>query len=112
MLRVRKVLAYVAERIEVMPNKEKAREEDALRPDEYMDLYIGEQKIDKDMTLASMRAHIWKGGADMVLAYRANGRKKMVLEQPKTVEAKKEDGMVGDGDEAQRKSAEAHEAKS
>jgi len=106
MLRVRKVLAYVAERIEVMPNKENPREEDALRPDEYMDLYIGEQKIDKDMTLASMRAHIWKGGADMVLQYRANGRKKMILEKPKTSEAKKEDGSAADADGALRKSAE------
>ena len=27
------------------------------------------------MTLATLRAHVWKGGNDIVLHYKANGRK-------------------------------------
>jgi WD repeat-containing protein 48 len=27
------------------------------------------------MTLATLRAHVWKGGADVMLHYKANGRK-------------------------------------
>lgn len=27
------------------------------------------------MTLASMRAHVWRGGGDVILHYKANGKK-------------------------------------
>lgn len=27
------------------------------------------------MTLATLRAHVWKGGADVMLYYKSNGRK-------------------------------------
>lgn len=40
MLRVKKILAYVAERIEAPPEED---EKDALRPDEYLELYCNEQ---------------------------------------------------------------------
>lgn len=42
MLRVKKILAYVAERIEVMPEKPDL---DALKPEEYLDLYCYDQVI-------------------------------------------------------------------
>ena len=29
------------------------------------------------MTLASMRAHVWRGGGDVLLHYKANGRKEI-----------------------------------
>lgn len=29
------------------------------------------------MTLASIRAHVWRGGGDVVLYYKANGRKEI-----------------------------------
>jgi WD repeat-containing protein 48 len=29
------------------------------------------------MTLASMRAHVWRGGGDVILHYKANGRKEI-----------------------------------
>jgi WD repeat-containing protein 48 len=29
------------------------------------------------MTLATLRAHVWKGGADVMLYYKANGRKEI-----------------------------------
>jgi WD repeat-containing protein 48 len=40
MLRVRKILSYVAERIEQLPDEP---EEDALKPEEYLELYCNEQ---------------------------------------------------------------------
>jgi WD repeat-containing protein 48 len=33
------------------------------------------QLISPTMTLASIRAHIWRGGGDVLLYYKANGRK-------------------------------------
>lgn len=34
------------------------------------------------MSLATLRAHIWKGGNDVVLYYKANGRKDIPKELP------------------------------
>lgn len=34
------------------------------------------------MTLATLRAHIWKGGNDVALYYKANGRKEIPKELP------------------------------
>jgi WD repeat-containing protein 48 len=42
MLRVKKILAYIAERIEVMPEK---ADPDALKPEEYLDLYCYDQVL-------------------------------------------------------------------
>lgn len=52
-----------------------------LRPDEYLELYCNNQLVPPTMTLATIRAHIWKSGGDVVLMYKANGRKK-ILHQP------------------------------
>jgi WD repeat-containing protein 48 len=30
------------------------------------------------MTLASIRAHVWRGGGDVLLYYKANGRKEII----------------------------------
>lgn len=38
------------------------------------------------MSLATLRAHIWKGGNDVVLYYKANGRKEIPKELPKVAE--------------------------
>ncbi|UPX10907.1 uncharacterized protein EKO05_0001542 [Ascochyta rabiei] len=82
MLRARKILGYVAERIEPAPTKEEqetaeAEEDTALRPHEYLELYCNGQLIAPTMTLASIRAHVWRGGGDVVLHYKANGRKEI-----------------------------------
>lgn len=37
------------------------------------------------MSLATLRAHVWKGGADVMLYYKSNGRKPIKYE--KTLEA-------------------------
>jgi WD repeat-containing protein 48 len=43
MLRARKILGYVAERIEQPPTKEEAEEEGRLRPEEYLELWCNGQ---------------------------------------------------------------------
>ncbi|KAI4687762.1 uncharacterized protein J4E88_003353 [Alternaria novae-zelandiae] len=81
MLRARKILGYVAERIEPAPTKEdlekSAESGGVLKPDEYLELYCNNQLIPPTMTLASIRAHIWRGGGDVLLLYKANGRKEI-----------------------------------
>jgi WD repeat-containing protein 48 len=79
MLRARKILAYVAERIEPAPMPSKAGKEVAppLKPEEYLELWCQNQVIPPTMTLATIRAHIWRGGGDVLLFYRANGRKEI-----------------------------------
>jgi WD repeat-containing protein 48 len=34
------------------------------------------------MSLATLRAHVWKGGNDIVLYYKANGRKEIPIPPP------------------------------
>ncbi|CAJ2510702.1 Uu.00g063270.m01.CDS01 [Anthostomella pinea] len=77
MLRVKKILAYVAERIDPAPEEP---EPDALKPEEYLELYCNDQLLPNTMSLATLRAHIWKGGNDVVLYYKANGRKEIPRE--------------------------------
>ncbi|OLN86185.1 UBP9-binding protein [Colletotrichum chlorophyti] len=80
MLRVKKILAYVAERIDPQPENP---EPDALLPHEYLELYCNDQLLPITMTLATLRAHIWKGGNDVQLYYKANGRKEIPNPPPK-----------------------------
>ncbi|KAI0385311.1 WD40 repeat-like protein [Hypomontagnella monticulosa] len=79
MLRVKKILAYVAERID--PQAEEP-EPEALKPEEYLELYCNDQLLPNTMSLATLRAHIWKGSSDVVLYYKANGRKEIPKELP------------------------------
>ncbi len=101
MLRVRKILAYVAERIESSSDTDDNEDTDALRPEEYLELYCNEQVshshlstahvgvslteaqlLPNTMTLATLRAHIWKGGNDVMLYYKANGKKEISFPPP------------------------------
>jgi WD repeat-containing protein 48 len=77
MLRARKILAYVAERIEPGPPPDAKLDPNALKPEEYLELYCNNQLVPPTMTLATMRAHVWRGGGDVLLFYKANGRKKI-----------------------------------
>jgi len=38
------------------------------------------------MTLATLRAHVWKGGADVMLYYKSNGRKPIKYEKKVAIE--------------------------
>ncbi|RYP14911.1 hypothetical protein DL765_006053 [Monosporascus sp. GIB2] len=86
MLRVKKILAYVAERIDPTYSED---DTDALKPDEYLELYCNDQLLPNTMSLATLRAHIWKGGNDVVLYYKANGRKELAKELPQPPAAEK-----------------------
>ena len=85
MLRARKILAYVAERIEPaqIPGKEDPK---PLKPEEYLDLYCNGHLVPPTMTLATIRAHVWSRGGDVMLYYKANGRKQ-IKHAPKVPEA-------------------------
>ncbi|KAI8715705.1 hypothetical protein NCS52_01078800 [Fusarium sp. LHS14.1] len=74
MLRVRKILAYIAERVE--PPLEEG-EEETHKPEEYLELYCNDQLLSPVTTLATLRTHLWKGGNDIVLYYKANGKKEI-----------------------------------
>ncbi|KAF5020246.1 hypothetical protein F66182_7724 [Fusarium sp. NRRL 66182] len=74
MLRVRKILSYVAERIE--PPLEEP-EQETLKPEEYLELYCNDQLLSPVTTLATLRTHLWKGGNDIALYYKANGNKEI-----------------------------------
>ncbi|CCC07315.1 hypothetical protein SMACR_02324 [Sordaria macrospora] len=78
MLRVRKILAYVAERIDPPADPENP-DPDAMKPEEYLELYCNEQLLPNTMSLATLRAHVWKGGNDIVLHYKANGKKEILF---------------------------------
>ncbi|KAI0106974.1 WD repeat-containing protein [Nemania sp. FL0031] len=80
MLRVKKILAYVAERIETPPDEP---DPNALKPEEYLELYCNDRLLQNTMSLATLRTHIWKGGNDVVLYYKANGRKEIPKVLPK-----------------------------
>lgn len=46
------------------------------------------------MNLATLRTHVWKGGSDIILYYKANGRKE-ILPLPTTSNAPSAEGSVG-----------------
>ncbi|KAF4447646.1 hypothetical protein F53441_8850 [Fusarium austroafricanum] len=93
MLRVRKILSYVAERIE--PPLEEP-EENLMRPEEYLELYCNEQLLSPVTTLATLRTHLWKGGNDIVLHYKSNGKKEIrpfpPPQEPNSVEPEETQG--------------------
>lgn len=105
MLRTKKILAYVAERIEPAPEKP---EERTLRPEEYLELWCQGQLVSPNITLATLRVHIWRTGGDVMLYYRANGKKpiKGIKETAKTgpsPTAMPENADEGFGDESGNK---------
>ncbi|CAN8104053.1 unnamed protein product [Discula destructiva] len=88
MLRVKKILAYVAERIDPTledPEQDPEQNPAALKPEEYLELYCNDQQLPIDMTLATLRAYIWKNANDVVLHYKANGKKE-IKPAPEVVE--------------------------
>ncbi|PSK48403.1 UBP9-binding protein bun107 [Elsinoe australis] len=101
MLRARKILSYVAERIEPAPADGQYRDDngEVVQPEDYLELWCNSQQIPPKMTLATIRAHIWRGGGDVSLYYKANGTRKIgpapAAAPPEVLEEVKRD----DGDE-------------
>ena len=72
MLRAKKVLAYVAERIETPAEQPNF---DIVKPEDYLELFCQDQLVAHKTTLATLRAHIWKAGGDVILYYKSNGKR-------------------------------------
>lgn len=64
-----------------------------LKPEDYLELYCNGQLIPPKMTLATIRAHVWKSGGDVVLMYKANGRKQ-ILHAPQQVSQQQTNGGI------------------
>jgi len=107
MLRVRKILAYVAERIDPLyaadleTADQQDRPVDIMRPEEYLELYCNDQLLPNTMSLATLRAHVWKGGNDIILHYKANGKREIPFPAPappasESSEAEKNGSAKGD----------------
>ncbi|KAI9731337.1 MAG: hypothetical protein M1834_005240 [Cirrosporium novae-zelandiae] len=77
MLRSRKILSYVAERIEPQPLEP---DPDAMKPEEYLELYCNGHSVPPKMTLATIRTYIWKASSDIILYYKHNDKKPSLLE--------------------------------
>jgi WD repeat-containing protein 48 len=129
MLRAKKIMAYVAERIEApapapapvrpaastptatadapstntntttteappapapLEPETSAPDEPHLKPEEYLELYCQNQRVDPNTTLATLRVHVWRTGGDVVLYYKSNGRKKLRLPHPAQVPSMEE----------------------
>ncbi|RAL13994.1 Pkinase-domain-containing protein [Aspergillus homomorphus CBS 101889] len=80
MLRAKKILAYVAERID--PPNPNEPEANPMKAEEYLELYCQKMPIPPNMTLATIRAHLWRSSGDMVLYYKANGKKEIRMPAP------------------------------
>ena len=105
MLRAKKILAYVAERIEAPQHVPPAGSDDpddaekpaedpapAMKPEEYLELYCQGHKVEPNTTLASLRVHVWRTGGDVVLYYKSNGKKELRLPHPADVPTNEESG--------------------
>ena len=91
MLRAKKILAYVGERIE-QPSDPEEPDPNPMRPEEYLELYCQGQKVDINMTLATLRVHVWRTGGDVALFYKSNGKKQLKLPHPAAVPTSEESG--------------------
>lgn len=67
-------MSYVAERIEPAPPEGTP----VMPAEEYLELWCNNQRVPPKMTLATIRAHVWRGGGDIPLYYKANGRKQIL----------------------------------
>jgi len=90
MLRSKKILGYVSERIEAPADPDNPRPGDELRPEEYMDLICRDEVVSPNMTLATLRVHVWRTGGDVVLHYKENGRKEIKRAHPTDIMGKGE----------------------
>ena len=95
MLRVKKIIGYISERIEDAPNPEAVPgSAEAMKPEEYIEIVCHDQVIDPNMTLATLRVHTWRTGGDVLLYYRANGKK--VIRRPHPANSKSPEAEVSE----------------
>lgn len=71
MLRARKILSYVGERIHLAVQSGQAQFAHlSTRPDLALELWCNDNLIPAKMTLATIRTRFWKGGGDVVIHYK------------------------------------------
>lgn len=114
MLRCRKVVGYVAERLpaEMIPTtdapkaeeeqgKDKAQEGEAAtaavsetKPEDWLELVCQGQVVQPNQTLTTLRSHVWKSGGDVALYYRRKDWKEMEEKAAREAEAAGKEGEV------------------
>jgi WD repeat-containing protein 48 len=71
-LRVRKILSYIAERLEPIVYKDGVRP--SQRPEEWIHVYCQNVRISPTLTLATIRTTLWKSTSDIVFQYTYTGQ--------------------------------------
>lgn len=73
MLRAKKILTYIAEKLPpsyISTVNAADGSVEQLKPEEWLELVCHGQLVPGNMTLATIRSHVWKSGGDVVLLYR------------------------------------------
>ncbi|KAK6332367.1 hypothetical protein TWF696_003085 [Orbilia brochopaga] len=77
MLRARKIITYIYDRLDPLPAQAGGPGTDfgdeRRRPEEWLELLVKDEVIPLNMTLATMKAHVWRTGGDVVVHYRIKG---------------------------------------
>ncbi|CAG8682200.1 15004_t:CDS:10, partial [Acaulospora morrowiae] len=78
MLRARKILAYVVEKLDLDKNlsdidieekDDKNETKSFIKPEMWLELVCQDQVLPPTMTLATIKSHIWKVGGDVIMTY-------------------------------------------
>ncbi|KAF0472749.1 WD40 repeat-like protein [Gigaspora margarita] len=86
MLRARKILSYVVEKLELdsfgggerdeivtektLIEKDEKKLKNSIKPEMWLELVCLDQILPPTMTLATIKSHIWKQNGDLVMTYR------------------------------------------
>ncbi|EPS36103.1 hypothetical protein H072_10520 [Dactylellina haptotyla CBS 200.50] len=108
MLRARKIVTYIYDRLDPLPAQAGGPGtdfgEEKRKPEDWLELMVKDEVIPLNMTLATMKAHVWRTGGDVVVHYRIKGgedpierRKVVVVEEEKTEEESSAPAEEGEG---------------
>ncbi|EWC45391.1 hypothetical protein DRE_00790 [Drechslerella stenobrocha 248] len=99
MLRARKIVTYIYDRLDPLPAQAGGPGtdfgEERRRPDEWLELMVKDEIIPLNMTLATMKAHVWRTGGDVTVHYRIKGGEEPI-ERRKVVEVKESEPVEGE----------------
>ncbi|KAF0472752.1 WD40 repeat-like protein [Gigaspora margarita] len=86
MLRARKILSYIVEKLELdspgggerdeivtektLIEKDEEKTKNSIKPEMWLELVCLDQILSPTMTLATIKSHIWKQNGDLVMTYR------------------------------------------
>ncbi|KAF3935545.1 hypothetical protein ABW19_dt0202177 [Dactylella cylindrospora] len=100
MLRARKIVTYIFDRLSPKPAQAGGPGtdfgEEERPPEDWLELLVKDEIIPLNMTLATMKAHVWKMGGDVVVHYRIKGGEDPIPKRK--VEEVKEEEEEGDKD--------------